>query len=303
MKKRPLFLLLAFLLLSVPACVPSKVVEATPTRRVISLEEDLAAEEAVADAIATTRAEKTQIASRISPYAEITNQEQAYLAFWFTWNDETVFLPIAEFKSNEAKLPSCLLDPETEIAIGKLLSGINILENECVIDEKNTVNAQPIIRIPKYYNEGLETESLNVIDLQGEHAENFADIVTFIIENDLFGSGNLTLSIYRTNGPSGESFRNENVVPTYVLPEKMLQVSFSTEQMGNFEDARDVVYALEREFAWKIPDGFSILNLSPGDENWFVLRVRETKNDNNQEDEHLLEAYIQVKGVGVSSTP
>ena len=303
MKKHTLFLLFVFLLLSVTACVSSGMVEATPTQRVISLEEDFAAEEAAAEAIATTRAEKTQAASKVSPYAEVSNREQTYLAFWFTWNDETVFLPIAEFKSNEVKLPSCLLEPETEIAIGKLLSGINILENECVIDEKNTVNAQPIIRIPKYLNEGLETESLNVIDLQGEHAENFANVVTFIIENDLFGSGNLSLSIYRTNDPSGNSFGNENVVPTYVLPEKMLQVSFSTDQMGNFEDARDVVYALEREFAWKIPDGFSILNLSPGDENWFVLRVRETKNDNNQEDEHLLEAYIQVKGVGSSSAP
>ena len=276
--------------LTVAACGSVEAVESDPTPETF-FEEELAAQD-----IATARAEKTQIASRILPYAEISDGEQTFLAFWFTWNDETVFLPIAESTMADSGLLSCRLDPEREIAIGTLFSGWEFLQDECVVDEDALENALPIIKIAGHFEDGIETEGWNVIDLHGEHAENFADVVTFIIENDLLGSGDLFISLYRTDGPNGDSYSAVDTVPTYTLPAEALEISFSSDQLGNFEYVDDVVYALEREFTWKIPAGFRELNLSPGDENWFVLRIDESGLP-------LSAATIQIKGVGASATP
>jgi len=294
MEKWILLSLFAILLLGLPACGTTPTLEQNPTPENPFLEEELAAQ-----AIATASAKKTQAASEISPYAKIANEEKTYLAFWFTWNAETVFLPIAESRLTEINLPFCQLNSDTDLVIGKLFSGPNLVQGECVTDEKASENVFPIIRIPGHFDEGIKTENLNVIDLQGEHAENLSDVVTFIIENDLLGSGDLTLSIYRTDGPNGALFSDENTVPTYTLPAEALQITFSDDQLGEFEHADDVVYALERKFTWKIPNGYKELNLSPGDENWFFLRIMEKQAGNHQEAEHLIGAYIQVRGVGI----
>ena len=297
MKKWTLFSILVFLLLALPGCVLIETREPNPTPETF-LEEELAAQ-----AIGTAKAEKTQSASSVLPYAEISDGEQTYLAFWFTWNGETVFLPIAEFKSTEISLPSCQLDPETGIAIGELFSGWEIVQDECVLDEGALENALPTIKIPGHFNDGIETDGWNIIDMHGEYADNFADIVTFIIENDLLGSGDVFISLHRTEGPNGNSYSDIDAASTYTLPAEALQITFSGDQLEDFEGADDVVYALKRAFTWKIPAGFTDLNLSPGDENWFVLKIRETKAGNNQEEEYLSEAYIQIKGVGASVTP
>jgi len=304
MKKWSLFSISALLLFTAPACAPVETVEPTPTPRVISLEEELAEEERAAEFIATAQAEKTQIASRVSPYVEISAGNQKYLAFWFSWNDETVLLPIAESTMTDSGLLSCQLDLGTGFAIGKLFSGLEILEDECVADETAPQNAPPIIRIPGYFDDGIklddssdaETRDWNIINLNGEYAENFAEIATFIVENDLLGSGDLTISIYRIDDPNSELLGDAHVVPTYTLPAEALQITFSVDQLENFEYVDDVVYALEREFTWKIPAGFNVLDLSPGDENWFVLII-------NESDREPGKAYFQVKGVSVPASP
>ncbi len=118
----------------------------------------------------------------------------------------------------------------------------------------------------------------------------------------MLGSGDLTISIYRTDGPNGDHIGDVSVVPTYSLPAETLQISFSIDQLENFEYVDDVLYALERQFTWEIPEGFINLNLSPGDDNWFVLEIREMKAGNDQDEEYLSEATIQIKGVGTSGT-
>lgn len=311
MNKSKLFSILILALIMLPACAPMETTEAVPTPKVLSLEEELAEEELGAQAIATAYAKKTQIASRVSPYVKLSNGEQRYLAFWFLWNDETIFLPLNEILSTDPELVTCRLDRNIALSAGKLVSGSKLVDAKCVMDERAQENAVPIIRIPRYFEDGLQVvqsnepdiEEWNVINLNGEHAGNFADIVAFVIENDLFGSGDLTLSLYRTDGPNDVPSGNVHVVPTYVLPAEALQMTFSSEQMGNFEAAGDIVFALERAFTWKIPAGFSVLDLSPGDENWFVLKVREMKAGDNQIKEYLGNAYIQIKGVGTSAVP
>ena len=312
MKKWTLYsIFIIYLLGTLPTCAPVETVEPSPTPRIISLEEDLAEEERAAQAIATRSAEKTQVASRVSPYALLSVEEQSFLAFWFPWNDETAFLPLAEIKPSEHDLATCRLEPGTEIAIGELFSGWELVNDECVPDASAQENALPIIRVPRHFDDGINIDDgnqkdaagWNVIDLNGEYAENFAEAVAFIIENDLHGSGDLTLSIHRTNGPNGEPSGDLDAAPIYTLPAEALQVSFASEQLANFEYVDDVIYTTGRAFTWEIPEGYSDLNLSPGDENWFVLRIRETKAGNDQEEEHLGNAYFQVKGVGAPASP
>lgn len=298
MSKRTLFSLIPVLLFVLPTCLSTAAVEPDPTPENPYLEEELAAK-----AIATAKAEKTQIASRVSPYAEISNEELTYLAFWFTWSDETVFLPIAESVMVNSGLASCQLEPGTKIAIGEVFSGPKFEQSKCVDDEKAPENAFPIIRIPGYFDEGIEIGSLNVIDLQGGYAENLSDVVTVIIENDLLGSDDVTLSIHRTDGLGSNPYEDEDAIPTYTLPAEVLQITFSDDHLGEFEHADDVVYALEREFTWKVPAGYSDLNLSLGDENWFFLEIKEMQGGNHQDTEHLSGAYIQVRGVGISVHP
>ena len=306
-KIRDLFPTLAIvLLLTVAACGSVDAVESDLTPDNAYLEEELAAE-----AISTTSAKKTQTPSTDLPYVEISNGKQTYLAFWFTWNDETVFLPIAESSLADSGLLSCQLGSKTDLAIGELFSGWEFFQDDCVVDEKASENALPVIRILGYFDDGIKLDhsdeldagDWNIIDLNGEYAESFTDVATFIVENDLLGSGDLTISIYRTDGPNGDPYGDESVIPTYSLLAETLQISFSTDQLGTFEYVDDVLYALEREFTWKIPAGFRDLNLSPGDDNWFFLKIREMKAGNNQEEEYLVEAYIQIKGVGASATP
>jgi hypothetical protein len=173
-----------------------------------------------------------------------------------------------------------------------------------VVDEKAPENAFPNIKIPGYFDDGIKIDPINkldavdwnVIDLNGEYAGNFAEIVTFIIENDLLGSGDLTISIHRTDSPNGDHYGDVGTVPTYTLPVEMLQITYSSDQLGTFEYVDDVVYDLEREFTWKIPEEYSDLNLSSGDDNWFVLKIDENGRS-------LSAAYIQIKGVGASATP
>jgi len=300
MNKWTLFSILATIaLFTLAACVSAETIEPVPTPENPFLEEELAAQ-----AIATTVAKKTQIASRVSPYAEISDGERTYLAFWFIWNDETVFLPIAKSAMVDSNLLSCRLDSERGVAIGTLLSGWEFLQDECVVDEDAPGNALPIIRIPGYFDDGIKinhgSESgladWNIIDLNGEYAGNFAEVITFVVENDFLGSGDLTISIHKTDGPNGELYEDAGTVQTYTLPVEMLQISFSDKQLGNFEYVDDVIYTLKREFTWKIPEGTGVLNLTPGDENWFVLKIDENGIP-------LSAAYIQIKGVGASATP
>jgi hypothetical protein len=303
MQKCTLYLIIIIILLSLPACYPVKTVEPTPIRRVLSHEEEYAAEELAAEIIATASAKKTQTASITSPYIEISNERKNYLAFWFTWNDETVFLPLAESTMADSDLLSCQLNSETRIAIGELISGWKFVQDKCLVDETAPQNASPIVRIPGYFDYGIkfdgnddaETRIWNIIDLNGEYVENFADIVTFVIENDLLGSSDLTLNLHRTDGPNGEPSDSTHVIPSYYLPAEALQISFSNDQLGNFEYVDDMLYALKREFTWKIPVGISDLYLSPGDENWFVLRI-------NENEEMSGSAYIQIIEVGTSDT-
>ena len=128
-------------------------------------------------------------------------------------------------------------------------------------------------------------------------------MLSIIVENDLLGSSDLTLSLHRVDGPNDEQSDDAHVIPSYTLSAEALHVTFSSNQIENFEYVDDVVYALERAFTWEIPAGFRDLNLSPGDDNWFVLGIREMKAGNNQDEEYLGEAYIHIKGVGTSATP
>ena len=299
MKKCILISILIIHLLSLSACTSAETIKPAPTPENPYLEEELAAQ-----AIATGSAKRTQSVPADLPYVEISNGKQKYLAFWFIWNDETVFLPIAESTMADSGLLSCQLDSEREIAIGKLFSGWEILQGECVVDEKAPENALPIIRIPGYFDDGIKIDhnnkldagDWNIIDLNGEYAGNFAEVVTLIIENDFFGSGDLIISLHRMDGPNGNLYESADTVPTYTLPVEMLQITFSSGQLANFEYVDDVVYALEREFTWNILAGTEELNLSPGDENWFVLKIEENGMP-------LSAAYIQIKGVGALTPP
>ena len=287
MKKHICLFITAFLILALTACT---LASPAPTPDTF-LEEELAEQ-----AFATAKAKKTQRASRISPYAEISDEEQTYLAFWFNWNNETVFLPIAKSRISESKLASCQFGPETALAIGELVSGQRIVESNCVPDEQALENAAPTIKIPGYFEDSLQTDELNIIDLGNEPAGNLSEVVTIIIENDLLGSGDLTLSLQRTDGPNGEPADEIETAQTYSLPAEMLQMKFSDEQLGEFEHADDVVYELRRAFTWKILERLDELSLSAGDENWFVLII-------DEDDRELETAYIQIKGVGEAGTP
>jgi hypothetical protein len=289
----PRFLSIVALLVlfTLTACARAEIPKtvSTPTKR--SLEEELAEEERAAEYIATKRAEKTQVASRVPPYVRVSNGEGSYLAFRFSWGDEHVLLPINEFYAPDLDLVTCQLDSGSEISPGILISGVNVSKNECVPDNGALENAVPVIKIPGYFNEGLNTEEINVIDLNGEYAENLADVLTFVIKNDLLGSGDLTVSLYPTDGPNGDYNDDPDSALTYTLPADTLQVSFTEEQMANFEYAEDPVYALEKKFTWKIPPGYETLNLSAGNENWFVLVFSENGSVPTN-------VYIHIKGVG-----
>ena len=128
------------------------------------------------------------------------------------------------------------------------------------------------------------------------YAENLTDVVTFIIENDLLGSGDLTLSIHRTDGPGGEPSGEVGIVPTYTLPMEALQMTFSSDQLNDFEIAGDVHYFLKRKFTWEIPAGYDELNFSSGEENWFLLKLDEGGMEPTK-------VYLQVKGVGKLASP
>jgi len=311
MKQWIVLIISSLLLFTLPACAATEVVEPTSTPRVISPEEELAAEERAEEAVATVYAEKTQAASRVSPYIKVSNGKQNLLAFWFLWNDETAFLPLAKFIASDTGLVTCHLESETELTSGTLFSGLELTDDECVTDKVAPANALPAVRIRGYFDNGLqldceneaEARDWNVIDLMGESVGNLADVVTIITENDLLGSGDVTLSLYRLDGPDSEPADDALIIPSYVLPAEALQVTFTGEQLADFESAEDVVHALERTFTWNIPAGFSVLDLSPGDENRFVLRVRETQARADQEEEYLRRAYIQIKGVGEPTAP
>lgn len=273
--------------ISLPACAP------LPAPTQMSLEDEYAEEERAAESIATARAEETQVtAIRVSPYVEVSNQESNFLAFWFSWNDEHLLLPINEIRAPDLDLVTCQLDSDTEISSGILISGVKVSKEACILDEQARENASPIIEIPAYFDDGLSTEEINVIDLSGEYAENLADLLTLVIKNDLLGSGDLTLSLYPVDGPAG-GYADDPDSITYTLPAEALQVVFTDEQMENFEYVEDLVHALERRFTWIIPPGYENLDLSTGDENWFVLVIRENGRQ-------LDKAYIQIKGVGAS---
>jgi len=260
-----------------------------PTK--ISLEEDLAEEERAEEFIATKRAEKTRAASRVSPYVKVSNGERTYLAFWFPWNDEHVLLPLNEIHAPGLDLVIYQLDSDTEISSGILISGVKVSKEGCVLDKGAQDNALPIVEIPGIFDGGLSTEEVNVIDLNGEYAGNLANIVTFVIKNDLVGSGDLTLSLHRTDGPNG-GYNGDPDAISYKLPAEALQVIFTDADIADFESAKDPVYALERKFTWEIPPGIAALNLSTGDENWFVLVINEGGREPDK-------AYIQIKGIGV----
>jgi hypothetical protein len=106
------------LLITVTACRSVEAIESDPTADNSYLEKEL-----VAKAIASASAKSTQSNSTDLSIVEISNGEQPYLAFWFAWNDETVFLPIAENTMADSGLLSCRLDSGTRIALGELFSG------------------------------------------------------------------------------------------------------------------------------------------------------------------------------------
>jgi len=279
------------ILMLLTACAPES---SAPTPDTSYLEEELAAE-----AFATASSKNVQTVTKDLSYAEIARDDQTYLAFWFMWNGETAFLPIAQSTSNDLDILSCMVDPNVEIAIGKVFSGLEFIEDECVVDVIATENLPPTIIIPRYFEDGikiydnteLDLADWNVIDLNGEFAENFADVIKVIVKNDLIGSGDLVISIYRKDGPNGDLFSDANVIPTYTLPAEKLQIHFTADKLANLEYVDDVIYALEREFTWQIPAGYPELNLFPGDENWFVLKIEEVGRQPS-------EALIQIKGVG-----
>jgi len=282
---------LSLLVFTLAACAPAETTGTASIPTKISLDEDLAEEERAEEFIATKSAEKTQATSRVSSYVKVSNGERTYLAFWFPWNDEHVLLPLNEIHSPGLDLVTCQLNSDTEISSGILISGVKVSKEECVLDEGAQENAPPIVEIPGYFDGGLSTEEVNVIDLNGEYAGNLADIITFVIKNDLVDSGDLTLSLQRTDGPNG-SYNGDPDAISYTLPAEALQVIFTDADIADFESAEDPVFALERKFSWEIPQGIAALNLSAGDENWFVLVIRE---DGREPDK----VYLQIKGVGV----
>ncbi|MBC8334400.1 MAG: hypothetical protein ISR59_12250 [Anaerolineales bacterium] len=289
--QKSLILLTINLLLVLSSCKPVTI-ESTPDQSY--LEEELAAE-----AFATASSKEVQIAAKDLPYAEISRDGQAYLAFWFIWNEETVFIPVAHNKSEDIRFIICQVGPDPEIEIGKLFSGYKFIQDECVDDDKTLENASPIIKIPGYFDDGimiydgneLDGADWNVIDLNGEYAENLADAINFVIKNDLTGSGDLVISIYRKDGPSGDLYSDDDNPPTFTLPVERLQISFTKDLLADLEYVDDLLYALEREFTWNISAGYPELKLGPGDENWFVLTIDEVGGQ-------FSKANIQIKGVG-----
>ncbi len=273
------------------ACAPIEMTETAYPPTKMSLEEELAEEERAAEFIATKRAEKIQPASIVTSYVEVSNGEQTYLAFWFPWNNEQVLLPLNEIHAPGLDLVSCQLDPDVEISSGVLVSGVNVSKTECMLDEGAQENAPAIIEVRGFFNNGLSTEKINVIDLNGEYAENLADILAFIIKNDLLGSGDMTLALHPADGPDGD-YSDDPEALTYTLPAESLQVTFTDAEIGDFEYADDLVYALERKFTWKIPSGHEALHLSAGDENWFVLVISENGTEEAK-------VYLQIMGVNV----
>jgi len=283
--------LLSFFTLT--ACARAEMTKTVTTPTKMSIEEELAEEERAAEFIATKRAEKTQAASRVSPYVRVSNERSSYLALWFSWGDEHVLLPINELHAPDLELVTCQLDSDTEISPGVLIPGVYVSKSECLSDNGALENAVPVIKIPGYFNDGLNTEEVNIIDLNGEVAGNLADVLSLVIKNDLLGSGDLTVSLHPAEGPNGDYNEDPDAAPAYTLTAEGLQVTFTKEQIENFEYAEDAVYALEREFTWKLPPGVETLNLSAGDENWFVLVISET----GSEQSHVI---IRIMGVGAA---
>ena len=289
--QKSLILLTINLLLVLSSCKPVTI-ESTPDQSY--LEEELAAE-----AFATASSKEVQIAAKDLPYAEISRDDQTYLAFWFIWNEETVFFPVAQNKSEDSSFLTCQTGPDPEIEIGKLFSGYKFVQDECGVDDKAQENAPPIIKIPGYFDDGIKFyddnvlagADWNVIDLNGEYAENLADAIIFVIKNDLTGSGDLVISIYRKDGPSGDLSNDVDNPPIYTLPAEKLEIFFPDDQLADLEYVDDLIYAMEREFTWKIPSGYPELKLGSGDENWFVLTIDEVGGQ-------LSKANIQIKGVG-----
>lgn len=271
-----------FLLFALISCSILPVKQPIPTKGNPYLEEEVAAQE-----IATHWAEQTQAADRVSPYIELSNGEQTFLAFWFKWNGETVFLPIEEFLISDSGLASCII-PEAHLVIGKPVVGATLDQGECNADTKALENAPPVIRIPNYFEDGIHSTTPNIIDTQGQPAHNLSEVVTFIIENDLTGSGDLVLSLYRTDGPKGEPLSETNPALTYRLPVEALQITFTKEQLDNFEYVYDITYTLRRSFTWKIPAGHEELKLVAGEENWFILFIDENGRK-------LEKIYLQIK--------
>lgn len=75
--------------------------------------------------------------------------------------------------------------------------------------------------------------------------KNFADVVTFIVENDLLASGDLAISIYKLDSPNGEWSDDAHVIPTFLLPVEELQVTFSSERsLHSSEERRYYRYSL-----------------------------------------------------------
>ena len=305
MKKLFLTSTLIAILIVFLSCTAIETSEPVPTPDTY-IEEELAAQ-----AIAMAKAEKTQRASREVFYAKISDGDQTYLAFWFAWNTETILLPLAILRSSDSRLITCQVEPATRIAIGELVTGMKLTQGECVTDDNAPENAIPIIKIPGHFEEGIKINSINnigekpwnIINLHGKYAQNLSTAISFVVKNDFSGSGDLSLSLHRASGPGGDYDRQAATAPTYTLSTEALQVVFSNDQLDFFEQSEDVVYELEKEFAWKIPTGSEELELSQGDQNWFVLQIRETKSSNKQEEEYLAEAYIQIIGVGAPPKP
>ena len=113
-------------------------IEATPD--LSYLEEELAAA-----AITTASSKEVETIMTDLPYSEISWDSQTYLAFWFIWNEETLFLPIAQSKSDDINFLSCQADSGMEIEIGKIFSGLKFVQNECVLDKKIMENKASII--------------------------------------------------------------------------------------------------------------------------------------------------------------
>ncbi|MEW5829901.1 MAG: hypothetical protein AB1846_13495 [Chloroflexota bacterium] len=277
-----------------PACAPSATSQPSPTP------DTYLAEELAYQAIATAKAKKTEIASRDLHYAGLSGGNRTTLAFWFEWNGETLLLPLSGINAANTDLVVCRMESDAGMVIGRLVPGFEIEQGLCAADEAAAGNALPLVKIPGYFEDGIETvpDGRNVIDLDGEFAGNLAEVITFVVQNDLLGSGDLTLTLRRAACLEGQANALE-ADAAYFLPAGKLQLTFPDDRLENFEYVEDAVHALEREFTWSLPEGLEGLDLSAGDDNWFLLRIVEMDPENEQE-EHIIEACIQVTGVGVA---